>query len=109
MTDPAARDLRLTLVRTGGFAAIRRTFTVDAATLPPAERDELDSLVTAAKVFDLPDDLTGGRPGQPDQFIYALTAEAGSRRHTVRFGETGAPDSLLALVDFIQRHAAKPG
>lgn len=89
--------MRVSFERTGGFAGIPMTTTVDAATLPPAEASQLRTLVEAANFFALPPQLPSA--AQPDRFQYQITVEEGDRQHTVTFGEAAMPGTLRPLVE----------
>ncbi len=89
--------MRIHFERTGGFAGMRMTATVDTESLPAEEGGELQELVEAAGFFDLPAVITIGAPGA-DRFRYKLTVEAEGQRHTVEVGEAAAPEALRPLL-----------
>lgn len=92
--------MRISFERTGGFAGISRTTTVDTATLPPEEANQLRQLVEAADFFHLPATITPPTP-QPDRFQYQLTVEENGQQHTVRVSEQAAPDALRRLLEWL--------
>jgi hypothetical protein len=93
--------MRVRLERTGGFANIRRTFTTDAASLPPERVQELRRLVKGAGLEEL-----AAAPPQPaqgaDRFSYAITVEDEGVERAVTFSEDAAPPALQALIDWLQ-------
>ena len=89
--------MRIQFERSGGFAGMRLTATIDTDTLAPDEARVLQALMDTAWFFDLPAVIASPTPGA-DQFQYRLTVEADERRHTVEVGEAAAPDTLQPLL-----------
>ena len=89
--------MRIHFERTGGFAGMRMTTTVDTESLSPEEARDLYEMVDAAKFFDLPATVTAPTPGA-DRFHYKLTVEADERQHTVDLGEAAIPETLRPLL-----------
>ncbi len=89
--------MRIRFERTGGFAGMRLTATIDTEALPLERADELRRLVDAASFFDLPTTIRSSAPGA-DQFQYQLTIEVEGRRHTVEVSEAAAPEALQPLL-----------
>lgn len=89
--------MRIHFERTGGFAGMRMTATVDTESLSPDEARDWREMVDAAGFFDLPATITTPTPGA-DRFQYKLTVEAEGRRHTVEMGEAAAPEALQPLL-----------
>jgi hypothetical protein len=89
--------MRIHFERSGGFAGMRMTTTVDTSTIPPDEAQELQKLVESAEFFSLPE-LIPTRGSQTDRFRYKVKVETGGRRHTVDTGEDAAPDTLRPLL-----------
>jgi hypothetical protein len=88
--------MRIEFQRSGGFAGLRLSTTVDTDKLPADEADGLKRMVDAADFFLLPATLKESRGA--DQFTYRLTVEARDRRHTVEVSESAVPDSLRPLI-----------
>ncbi|HEV8360833.1 MAG TPA: protealysin inhibitor emfourin [Candidatus Thermoplasmatota archaeon] len=100
--------MRVRLERTGGFAGLQGSASVDAGELPPADAARLEQLVRDARFFDLPAMLKDAGPAR-DRFQYRLTVEQGDRTHTISVDEGAAPGPIRALVEFVQASAkAKP-
>jgi hypothetical protein len=98
--------LRLSVERTGGFAGVTITTTVDAAGLPPDEARRLRQMVDEADFFNLPRKITTRSP-QPDRFQYELRVEANGRQHTVTVSEEAMPPKLKPLVKWLMEAARK--
>ena len=65
--------------RTGDFAGMRMTTTVDTESLPAEEGRDLREMVDAAGFFNLPAAIPTMAPGV-DRFHYKLTVEDEGRR-----------------------------
>jgi hypothetical protein len=89
--------MRIYFERTGGFAGMVMTFTVDTASLPLDEAHDLTQMVDTAGFFDLPAEIAKPVPGA-DRFHYQLTVEAAERQHTVEMGEAAVPETLQPLL-----------
>lgn len=92
--------------RTGGFAGMRMTATVDSESLSEEEARELRALVGQARFFELPEEIGGPAEGA-DRFIYILTVEMEGRRHSVRTSEATAPPELRSLIRWLTNAARK--
>jgi carotenoid cleavage dioxygenase-like enzyme len=96
--------MRVKLERSGGFANVHRSVTVDAATLAPSRAAELHRLVAAADLGKFPENPTP-LAGRPDRFTYQLTVEDGGASHTATVSEDVATEDLQRLVDWLQATA----
>jgi hypothetical protein len=72
--------------------------TIDADTLPDADRDALKALVDAAGFFALPQRLPAPR-GAADYLTYQITIEDGGRRHTVAAADPVSNPALQRLIE----------
>lgn len=97
--------MRITCERSGGFAGLMMTTTIDTATLPAAEANQIHQLVAGAHFFQLPSTIAPDN--QPDRFQYQLTIEDGSLQHTVTVGESTMPGTLKSLIDCLMEAARK--
>lgn len=90
--------MRLKLTRTGGFAGITPPpVEVDTDMLSKKDAQYIESLVTGAKFFQLPQTLKAARP-QPDRFQYSLhITDDDGRDHAVTCDEEAAPAELREL------------
>lgn len=94
--------MRVIFERTGGFAGIRMTKTIDIDALPENERNQLHLLIEAADFFKLPKNITPAN-SQPDRFGYKITVEKGQQEHTVIVGEQAVPDTLRPLLEWLMK------
>jgi hypothetical protein len=88
--------MQITLSRTGGYAGIPLTVTVNTATLAQEKANYLHQLIDAADFFQLSGTMDAFV--QPDRYEYEITVESGDRVHTVMFTETAIPDALRSLI-----------
>lgn len=93
--------------RTGGFAGIRLACDVDTELLSPEEARQVNKLVEAAKLFDLPEQSSGARQAA-DQFNYKLVIESQGQQKLIRTTETSAPEALQPLLEWLTEKARKP-
>jgi hypothetical protein len=89
--------MRIVFERTGGIANIRRTLTIDLATLPPQAAAAWEKLVQEANFFNQP--ATFPAPPGADWFQNRVTVEADGKEHTVRVAEGAAPADLAPLLE----------
>jgi hypothetical protein len=93
--------MRISLERTGGFAGLSRTTTVDTANISEEKAKQLPQILENADFFNLPTYIAGNTP-QPDRFHYRLTVENNGQSHTVSVSEAAIPGSLKSLIEWIQ-------
>lgn len=96
--------MKISFVRTGGFAGIRLATTVDIAALPPDEAKQLRTLVNSAGFFTLPASIRAKTSGV-DRFQYTLTVETPDRQHTVTLDESAVPPELRPLLNWLMTAA----
>ncbi len=92
--------MKVTFERSGGFAGIIMTTTVDTETLPTAEGEHLCHLMQTTDFFHLPAMIAAAN-SQPDRFQYKVTAEDGSQHHTVQVSESAVPNQLRPLLNWL--------
>ena len=99
--------MRIYFERSGGFAGMLLTTSVDTDALSEEEAIFFQSNVEESRFFDLPERL--GTPGMgADRFHYHLGVETQERRHTVDFGETATPEALAPLIERLTALARSP-
>jgi hypothetical protein len=96
--------MQISLERTGGFAGLSRTKTVDTANIPTDKANQLPQILETANFFNLPTYIPGNTP-QPDRFQYSFTVENNGQSHTVTVSETAIPGSLQSLLEWINNAA----
>src|SRR4051794_11655245 len=97
--------MRLSFVRTGGFANTRLTAEADTDTrslvfgssrssrsLTQGEVDSIHELFNRSRFFDIRSELRP--PTGADRFEYVLTAGVDGRIHTIQVSESGVPVEL---------------
>lgn len=92
--------MRIEFTRTGGFAGMRLTTSVDTADLPAEQVSMLDKLVKDAGFFDLPEKLLPESP-KPDRFEYRLTVNEAQESHSIVVSDAAAPESLRPLLNYL--------
>jgi emfourin len=92
--------MRIDFTRTGGFAGMRLTISVDTQELAPDQASNLTKLVSDAAFFDLPERIMPEAPG-PDRFEYMLTIAESKKTHSVLVHDAAAPESLRPLLNYL--------
>jgi hypothetical protein len=90
--------MRLSIERSGGVAGMIRRAAVDEADLPPAAAKRFRTLMTAVDFAGLSRAMPA--KGEPDRFVYSLTAEFDGKTYTVRIGEAAVPEPLANCLQF---------
>jgi Emfourin len=96
--------MRINFERTGGFMGMHLAVEVTTETLPPAEANELETLVDSAHFFDLPSSFKPSTGGA-DRYQYKLTVERGDQFHTVETSESATPENLQPLIEHLTKVA----
>ena len=100
MAAASEEQLRISVVRSGGFAGIRRPLgTIDTAGLSEQEAVRLRELVERSGFFDLPAVLPAANEELRDQFSYTVSVRGSQREHTVHPTEGSV---VQPLVDFVR-------
>ena len=97
--------MRIGVARSGGFAGLRSRRDLDTGALSVAGREQLERLVAAARLFELPRALTRG---MPDVIRYHITIERGGAVHDVMVDDDLADPALLALIEFVLGDPGSP-
>jgi hypothetical protein len=91
--------MHVTIQRTGGFAGIPMTKSIDGASLSDSESRRLQQMIETAHFFEIPA-LIPSKP-QPDRFEYRITVEQNGKKHSVTAAEHALPSELRPLVDWM--------
>ena len=91
----------------GGFLGQSKDIALDLDTLPSNESRHLLCLIQKADFFNIPENLVARSTA--DEFLYAITVEAGTTRHRVRVSDTDMPTALRPLIDELTALAALSG
>jgi hypothetical protein len=100
--------MKISFKRSGGFAGMRLSFTIDTLSLTGGEGQILEDLVEKTGFFDMPPTLPSP-PGSVDRFQYQIVVETSSKHHAIDVGEAALPDSLRPLIDQLTRLARSSG
>jgi hypothetical protein len=100
-----SQTMHISLERSGGFAGIPLSVTVDTDTLTPEDAAQLQQLVEAAHFFELPK-VFPATP-QPDRFQYQIFVEEPGRSRSVSVGETAVPPTLRPLINWLMEAARR--
>ncbi|MCY7276133.1 MAG: hypothetical protein LH702_20945, partial [Phormidesmis sp. CAN_BIN44] len=92
--------MKVTFERSGSFAGMLMTATVDTEILPTSEAEQLRQLIQATDFFHLPSKIVSAS-SQPDRFQYKITAEDGNRHHIVQVNESVVSDQLRSLLNWL--------
>jgi hypothetical protein len=92
--------MHIDFTRSGGFAGMRLSCSVDTDQLSTDQATELDKLVDNAAFFELPDKLVPEQP-RPDRFEYRVNVEQGDKQHSVTVSDAAAPESLRPLLNYL--------
>jgi hypothetical protein len=96
--------MRIYLERTGGFAGMSRTMTVDTTSIPKETANLLPQLLEESNFFNLPAYIDSPSP-QPDRLQYQLTIEDNGQTHSVSVGESSIPTNLKPLIEWVNNAA----
>ena len=99
--------MRISLVRTGGLAAMRRIVMVDTEALAAEKARQIESLIRQADLPSLSEPTMAVRRS-PDRFRYTLTVEEEGRQSKVTLAEEEMPERLRPLLDALWREG-EPG
>ena len=92
--------------RTGGFAGMRTSASLDTDNLPPNESEQLHDMCNNVDFFNLPSKLAP-MIGAADLFRYKITIESKNGKHTVETTDTSMTPELENLVSFLSDNALK--
>lgn len=98
--------MRITYIRSGGFAGVQLRATVDEDALSPREAARFRSLVEGADWSRLPERLAA-ETKQPDRLQHELTFAAGGQSRTVRIDEAAVTPPLRALLEWLSGQARR--
>jgi hypothetical protein len=92
--------MRVTVERSGGFAGIPVTRSVEEAGLSP---DQVKAMAELIQAVDLSGHAEGAHKAGPqrDRFQYTVTIEASDGSHTLSVSEAEAPVPLRRLIDWV--------
>ena len=98
--------MRIHFERTGGFAGMTTSTTVDTSSLPSDEAHKVEDLVQQANIPNT-STTTENSPkrGAADYFTYKITIESeDGTQHTVECTDVAMQPSIKPLLDFLTNH-----
>ncbi|MGH2538992.1 MAG: protealysin inhibitor emfourin [Actinomycetota bacterium] len=98
--------MRVTVERSGGFAGITTTSSVDEHELTPDQARTMGELVQALDRVEQP---AGSESRHRDSFEYAVTVETGDASRTISVGEDEASEQLRRLIEWVMSTADRSG
>lgn len=88
--------MNISYERTGGFAGMRVTLSLDSDSLPAAEADALQKLISESDFFNLMENQSDR--SQNDGFQYTISVRAEGHYHILHLTDGSIPDKLQPLV-----------
>lgn len=98
------KPIQITLERTGGFAGITTTTTIDTATLPTYKANQIRQLINQVNFPHLNSTINPRLP-HPDRYQYTLRVEENGQNYTVVFNEEAVSPALQPLVTFLKNES----
>ena len=96
--------MKITLVRSGGFAGVARQHVIDVAQLPHAARARIETAFTKAKLERLA--AAAPAPHGADRFSYHLTCADPSNTFDVVLHEAALTEEVSSGIATLLDHAA---
>ena len=100
--------MKINFERSGGFAGMLTTVSVDTTLLPSEQAAKLQNMVEDANFFNLSSAPPPPKRGPADYFNYKITVEAeDGRKHSVECTDIAMQPSIKPLIDFLGKQANK--
>ena len=116
--------MKIHLERSGGFAGMTNSATVDTQALAPKDAKELQNLIQKSKLFERSDksaqqyksqqsdsQQTGRnaitKKGAADYFTYKITIQNGNKEQSMECNDVDIQADVKGLVDFVTKHGRK--
>lgn len=102
--------MKVYLEKSGGFAGMVTSTSVDTQLLPPNEAKEIQRLIENSQFFELasqPPQSSKTTKGAADYFTYKITIQDDKREHTVQLNDINMGPNIKPLIDFLIRHSKK--
>ena len=97
----SSKSVQVEFRRSGGFAGIDMTATVDASELPTEQAETLSQLVAKPPVGA----KASPAHGAADQFSYEVTLRDGQQTRTLHWSEADVPDDVRPVLASLTRRA----
>jgi hypothetical protein len=96
--------MKIHFERSGGFAGISTSFTVDSNSISLDEQDIVKNMIDTARFFELPSETPLPKRGA-DYFKYKITVEMeeNKKSHTIKTNDMTMPYALRPLVNYFEK------
>jgi|SRR5919202_5782438 hypothetical protein len=96
--------MKIHFERSGGFAGISTSFTVDSNSISLDEQDIVKNMIDTARFFELPSETPLPKRGA-DYFKYKITVETeeNKKSHTIKTNDMTMPYELRPLVNYFEK------
>ena len=92
--------MQIEFARTGGFAGLRLTASINTQELPPDQASTVEAMIRDSGFFELPDKLLPPSPA-PDRFEYRVTVSTDKESHSIVASEMLVPGRLRPLLNYL--------
>jgi hypothetical protein len=92
--------MQIDFVRSGGVAGLSLKVSLDTSKLSPQDAAQLQQMVSASGLLNLPSRLASGAAGA-DRFQYRIAVRDSGREQNFLIDEAAAPPSLQPLLDHL--------
>jgi hypothetical protein len=122
--------MKIHLERSGGFAGITSSTTVDSKALTPNDANELQNLIQKSNLFERSASSaqqsksqqsdsqqpspntkaktnTKAKKGAADYFTYKITIQNGNKEQSMECNDVDMQTDVKGLVDFVTKHGQK--
>lgn len=116
--------MKIHLERSGGFAGMTSSTTVDSKALAPNDANQLQKLIHKSNIFErsaspdqqpkskqsnsqYPSPDTKTKKGAADYFTYKITVQNGNREQSMECNDINMQAHVKELVDFVTKHGQK--
>ena len=94
--------MKIYFERSGGFAGILTSVSVDTSSLPSEQAGQIQKIVENANFFNLSPIPPQSKRGPADYFTYKITVESDDgRTHTLECTDIAMQPSIKPLIDFL--------
>jgi len=96
--------MKIHFERSGGFAGISTSFTVDSNSISFEEQNTVKNMVNTARFFELPSETQLPKRGA-DYFKFKITVEMeeNKKSHTINTNDITMPSELRPLVNYLEK------
>jgi hypothetical protein len=103
--------MKVYLEKSGGFAGMVTSTSVDTQLLPPNEAKEIRRLIENSHFFELPSQpppqSSKTTKGAADYFTYKITVQDDKREHSVQLNDINMEPKVKPVIGFLVMHSQK--